>query len=102
MICQSLPEALGIECVRGPIDLKDLPVFFGRDCKRLIDLSQYDVDIFAEIVDAPMVTIENILGRAEKYRRDGANVIDIGCLPDTPFPHLEETMYKHCMIAASK
>ena len=84
-------EALGVECVRGPIDLKDLPVFFGRDCKP-VDLSQYDVDIFAEIVDAPMVSIENILERAEKYRRDGANVIDVGCLPDTPFPHLEDTV----------
>jgi Family of unknown function (DUF6513) len=84
-------EALGVECIRGTIDLKDLPAFFGRDCKPP-DLSNYDVEIFAEIVDAPMVSIENILARAEKYRRDGANVIDIGCLPDTPFPHLEETV----------
>lgn len=82
-------EAIGVECLRGPIDLKDLPVFFGRDCKPP-DLSNYDIEIFAEIVDAPMVSIENVLQRAEKYRRDGANVIDIGCLPDTPFPHLEE------------
>ena len=22
----------------------------------------------------------------------GANVIDLGCLPDTPFPHLEEAI----------
>lgn len=84
-------ESLGIECVRGTIDLKDLPAFFGRDCKP-VDLSQQNVKIFAEIVDAPMVSIENIIQRAEKYRRDGADVIDIGCLPDTPFPHLEETV----------
>ena len=84
-------EALGVECIRGTIDVKDLPAFFGRDCKEP-DLSNYDVEIFAEIVDAPLVSIENILERAEKYRRDGANVIDVGCLPDTPFPHLEETV----------
>ena len=84
-------DALGVPCIRGTIDLKDLPAFFGRDCKPP-DLSKYDVEIFAEIVDAPMVSIENILERAEKYRRDGANVIDVGCLPDTPFPHLEETV----------
>lgn len=84
-------ETLGIECIRGTVDLKDLPAFFGRDCKPP-DLSNYDVEIFAEIVDAPMVSIDNILERAEKYRRDGANVIDVGCLPDTPFPHLEETI----------
>ena len=84
-------KALGIPCIRGTIDLKDLPAFFGRDCKPP-DLSRHDVEIFAEIVDAPMVTVEQILQRAEKYRRDGADVIDIGCLPDTPFPHLEETV----------
>ena len=84
-------EALGIPCIRGPIDLKDLPVFFGRKCKP-IDLSRYDVDIFAEIVDAPMIGVEDILTRAKKYREDGADVIDIGCLPDTPFPHLEEAV----------
>ena len=84
-------EELGVPCIRGTIDMKDLPVFFGQDCKPP-DLSNYDVEIFAEIVDAPMVSVENILERAEKYRRDGANVIDIGCLPDTPFPHMEESI----------
>lgn len=84
-------EALGIPCIRGTIDLKDLPAFFGRDCKPP-DLSRHDVTIFAEIVDAPMVTVEQILQRAAQHRRDGADVIDIGCLPDTPFPHLEETV----------
>lgn len=84
-------EALGCPCVRGPIDLKDLPAFFGHDSKP-IDLSHYDVEIFAEIVDAPLVDIATILNRAEQYRRDGADVIDVGCLPDTPFPHLEEAI----------
>ena len=84
-------ETLGVPFIRGPIDLKDLPTFFGRDCKP-VDLSQHEVEIFAEIVDAPMVTIENILERAEKYRKDGADVIDVGCLPDTSFPHLEDTV----------
>jgi dihydropteroate synthase len=84
-------KTLGVECVRGTIDLKDLPAFFGRDCKP-VDLTKQSVEIFAEIVDAPMVSIDNILQRAEKYRRDGADVIDVGCLPDTPFPHLEETV----------
>lgn len=84
-------EEIGIPLIRGTIDLKDLPTFFGHDCKP-IDLSRYDVDIFAEIVDAPMVDIPTILKRAEKYRDDGANVIDVGCLPDTPFPHLEESI----------
>lgn len=82
---------LGVPCIRGTIDIKDLPAFFGRDCKPP-ELDRYAVEIFAEIVDAPLVAVENILQRAEKYRDDGADVIDIGCLPDTPFPHLEESV----------
>ena len=84
-------EQLGIPVVRGTEDLKDLPTFFGRDCKPP-DLSRYDVMIFAEITDAPMIEITEMLTRAEKYKNDGANVIDIGCLPDTPFPHLEDSI----------
>ncbi len=84
-------EELGVEFVRGPVDLKDLPVFFGRAGKE-VDLSQHDVKIFGEIVDAPMVSVEEVIKRARKYRTDGADVIDIGCLPDTAFPHLEETI----------
>lgn len=84
-------EHTGIPVVRGPEDLKDLPQFFGREGKPP-DLSRHDVRIFAEITEAPVITIPEILRRAERYRRDGADVIDIGCLPDTPFPHLEDSI----------
>jgi len=84
-------EHLGIPVIRGTVDVKDLPAFFGRQCEAP-DLSRYRVRIFAEIVDAPNLSIEQILECAGRYRRDGANVIDIGCLPDTPFPHLEDTV----------
>ena len=77
--------------VRGPKDVKDIPVFFGQDCKPL-DLSQHDVLIFAEIVNASEVSVAEILQYAERYRRDGADIIDLGCLPETPFPHLEESI----------
>ena len=87
----AISEYFDVPFIHGPIDLKDMPVFFGHDCK-VPDLSQHNVLIFAEIVDAPNITVENIVTRARKYQRDGANVIDIGCLPDTPFPHLEESV----------
>ncbi len=87
----AISNYFGVPFNHGPIDLKDMPAFFGHDCK-VPDLSQHDVLIFAEIVDAPDLTIGDIVKRAEKYRRDGANVIDVGCLPETPFPHLEETV----------
>ena len=55
-------------------------------------MTKYDIQIFAEIVDASTMTIEAILERAEDYSHKGADVIDLGCLPDTPFPHLEEAV----------
>ncbi|MFW5427521.1 MAG: dihydropteroate synthase, partial [Methylophagaceae bacterium] len=64
---------------------------FGRERKQP-DLSRYDVNIFAEIVDAPERSVENIVERAQYYEDNGANVIDIGCLPQEPFPHLEDSI----------
>ncbi|MDZ4098538.1 MAG: DUF6513 domain-containing protein [Methylophilaceae bacterium] len=86
-----LEEKYGIPVELGPEDLKDLPQFFGRGGKEP-DLSQYDVKIFAEIVEAPDLTVEAIIRRAEKYREQGADIIDLGCLPNTPFPHLADAI----------
>jgi dihydropteroate synthase-like protein len=87
----ALGQTLGLRIERGPDELRDLPEHFGRQRKG-VDLSKHDVQIFAEIVDAPDLTLEQILARAQAYRRDGADVIDLGCLPDTPFPHLSEAV----------
>jgi len=81
----------GVPFERGPVDLKDMPQFFGQGGRRP-DLSRYEALIFAEIVDAPEIGIEAILARAARYRRDGADVIDVGCLPDGDFPQLEEAV----------
>ena len=81
----------GVPVVRGPDEVKDIPVFFGR-ARRASDMSKYDINIFAEIIDATAMSVEDILARAEDYTHRGADVIDLGCLPDTPFPHLEETV----------
>ena len=86
-----LAAKYGVPVERGPKDLKDLPQFFGAGSK-LPDLSRYDVRIFAEIVDAPDLSVEQILLRAERFRKQGADVIDLGCLPNTPFPHLQHTI----------
>jgi len=87
----ALSAHYGIPVERGPEELKDIPEFFGHG-GRPPDLSRYAVRIFAEIVDAPRMPVSAILERAERYRRDGADVIDLGCLPDTPFAHLEEAV----------
>src|SRR5690606_5325867 len=66
----------GVPVERGPKDLKDLPQFFGRG-GATPDLSRHDVLIFAEIVEAPELDIDGILARAEDYRQQGADVIDL-------------------------
>jgi dihydropteroate synthase len=88
---EALSQHLGLPLERGPVDLKDIPVYFGQG-GREPDLSLYSVRIFAEIVEAPYLGIEAILARARRYADDGADVIDLGCLPDTPFPRLEEAV----------
>lgn len=85
----ALAQHYGVPVQRGPEELKDLPLHFGRKAKRR-ELDRHDVMIFAEIVDAPRVEVAAVLERARRYRRDGADVVDIGCLPDTDFPHLED------------
>lgn len=92
--CRGDLEALsaklgGIPVERGPEELKDLPLYFGKQALH-IDLSHYDVKIFAEIVDAPNLNVDEVIKRAYYYKSNGANIIDIGCLPDTPFAHLED------------
>lgn len=92
-LCQGdlsvLEAQYGIPVERGPEDLKDLPQYFGHAGTQP-DLSQYSVRIFAEIVDAPYLSIEGIVNKAQLFISQGANVIDLGCLPGLPFPHLAD------------
>jgi hypothetical protein len=87
-----LSAEFGLPFERGPEELKDLPAYFGKGGRGL-DLSGHDLRIFAEIVDASALTIDAIWTRAKAMQQAGADVIDLGCLPDTPFPHLEETVH---------
>lgn len=98
----ALAAELGVAIERGPVDLHDLPVYFGRTGEA-IDLSEHRVRIFAEIVDAPKLDLDAILARARRFAADGAEVIDLGCLPAVPFPHLEEAVaaVKSLGLAAS-
>lgn len=87
-----LSRHYGMPVERGPEDLKDLPGFFNRKA-RPVDLSRHDIAIFAEIVDAPQLDIAGICARAYRHRAEGADVIDLGCLPATAFPHLEDAVH---------
>jgi hypothetical protein len=80
-----LGERFGVPFLRGPDELKDIPLYFGR-ARKASDMSKYDIRIFAEIVDASALAVEAILERARFYAKAGADVIDLGCLPERPFP----------------
>lgn len=86
-----LSATFGVRFERGPEELKDLPAYFGKGGRDL-DLSRHDTRIFAEIVDASMLSVAAIVARARAMQAVGADVIDLGCLPDTPFPHLEDAV----------
>lgn len=86
-----LSERYGVAFVRGPDEVSDLPAFLGRAGKP-VDLSRHDIRIFAEIVDAPGLDLDALEQRAMVLAAAGADVIDLGCLPETPFPHLAEAV----------
>lgn len=91
MDLDSLSRHYRVPFVRGPDEIVDLPQYLGRGGKPP-DLTRHDLRIFAEIVEAPTLEIEQIVARARQHAAAGADVIDIGCQPDTPFPHLERVV----------
>ena len=84
-----LKKNINKKIIRGPDELKDLPTLFGEKPVKY-DLSKFETSILGEITDALNMTVEEVITRAEYFRLEGADVIDIGCLPNKKFPHLEE------------
>jgi len=93
--CRANPEALaqhfGLPVERGPDEIVDLPAYLGLTGRK-VDLSRHDLRIFSEIVDASKMTPDQILAKGLDLARRGADVIDLGGLPDTQFPHLEDSV----------
>jgi dihydropteroate synthase len=87
----ALERRLGVPVLRGPKDLKDLPVFFGRE-RVLEGYGEYRTRILAEIVEAWRMSFPDILARAEYFRRSGADVIDLGAPPMEGFPGVGEVV----------
>ena len=86
-----LSEAFGVAFERGPDEIADIPRYLGVG-GRPPDLSRHDLRIFAEIVDAVALSPDALLARARAMRAEGADVIDLGCKPGTPFPGLEDAI----------
>jgi dihydropteroate synthase-like protein len=85
-----IADAIGIEIVRGPVNLKDIPGFFGAKCTQ--GFGGFKTKIIAEIIDAFQLSLDEILARAEYFRNSGADIIDLGCSVDRTFTEIGRTV----------
>jgi dihydropteroate synthase-like protein len=86
-----LSAHLGVPVERGPKDLREIPRYFGQ-AAAAADYGAYDIEILAEINNAPKLTREAIRAAADYFRASGADLIDLGCTPGVPFPELAEVV----------
>jgi dihydropteroate synthase len=86
-----IEEKLGVRTEKGPKDLRDIPEYFGQAALRR-DYGAWDIEIIAEINNAPRLSREEIRGEAEHFRESGADYIDIGCTPGLEFPALADVV----------
>jgi hypothetical protein len=87
----ALADRLGVPVEKGPGDLRELPRQWGR-AARAASYGGWDIEILAEINNAPRLTTDTILQQAAEFRDAGADVIDIGCTPGLAFPQLPGTV----------
>jgi dihydropteroate synthase len=90
-LCEGDPAVIaakvGVPVEKGPKDLRQIPEYFGRAAAAR-DYGAYDIEIVAEINNAPRLDRAALRAEAEYYRASGADVIDIGCTPGRAFPEL--------------
>lgn len=77
----------GVHTEKGPKDLREIPEFFGQQAVAR-EYGAFDIEILAEINNAPKLSREAIRIDAERFRAQGADIIDIGCTPGLAFPEL--------------
>jgi len=88
---EPIAKISGLKVSRGPVEMMDLPSHFGEKIKPP-EYGEPRMKIVAEIVDAPTLSVSQIVKRARQYAREGADWIDIGCMNQTPFPHLAQAV----------
>jgi len=82
-------KRFGVKAERGPKDLRDIPSHFGMAAAQA-DYGAYDVEILAEINNAPSLGVAELLDKARRFISEGADVIDVGCTKGVSFPGLAE------------
>ena len=74
-------EVTPVPVARGPEDLRRLDEFFGQQSRDLSSYGDHDIEIIAEINNAPRLTTADLLVEAHRLRTAGADRIDVGCDP---------------------
>src|SRR5688572_7032705 len=75
----------------GPRDLRQLPRHFLRQPPPA-DYGAYDIEIIAEINHCPRLALDEILRQAAALKRDGADLIDVGCDPGDAWPGVADAV----------
>jgi dihydropteroate synthase len=86
-----LDQACGVPVQKGPIDLQEIPWYFGQKRRRQ-DYGAYRIQIIAEIQDALQLNESELLRQAAYYRQNGAEVIDLGITPGSSADHVGQTV----------
>ncbi|HET8833937.1 MAG TPA: DUF6513 domain-containing protein [Gemmatimonadales bacterium] len=86
-----LRQRYGVAVEKGPKDLREIPGYFGR-AQAVLEYGAYDIEILAEINNAPKLSREAVRAAADYFRASGADLIDIGCTPGVEFPSLGEVV----------
>jgi hypothetical protein len=67
---QIIAEKIGVPVEKGPKDLREIPRHFGR-AELARDYGAWDIEIVAEINDAPRLTLQAIRQAADAFRASG-------------------------------
>jgi len=85
-----LQETTGVPVTPGPPDVRDLPDYFGQVAR--LDYGKFDITILAEINHAPRLSREELLRQALLFHSQGADVIDLGCVPGLAWDEVGDTV----------
>jgi dihydropteroate synthase-like protein len=95
-LCQgdlSVFEGLSpVRVERGPGDLRELPEFFQARNRQVEEYGAHDIDILAEINQAPRLALPELLQLAQASRGSGADVIDLGCDPGSTWESVTDAV----------
>ena len=94
-LCEGDPDVIaqkaGVPVEKGPKDLREIPGHFGHAAVAR-EYGAWDIEILAEINNAPKLARDVLRREAEYFRVSGADVIDIGCTPGLAFPALGDVV----------